>query len=157
MSAGARLWADPLALVVRVVGEALNGAQWAAWTSWDGTLPAPALTVPVGDKRPNPLPADGAFIRVLDMGGDDKVHRGWVESHLVELEAYGPDPSAARALLLEARRALHEAEGLTHDTEVGPRTLRHLRENSKPAPLPTGRDGEERYRMALEIDLSTRG
>lgn len=154
---GGRVWADPLALVVNIVGSALNAATWGPYTGWDGTGTQPVLDVPVGDKRPNPAPPSGRFVRVLDVTGSNAVQGGFVETHLLELEAYAPSPRAARALLLEARAAVLDALGQSHPTEVGPRVLRAARDNSKPAPLPTGRDGEERYRMALEIDLSTRG
>jgi hypothetical protein len=152
-----KLWANPIRLVVGIVGEAVNGAQWAAYEGWDGSGVVPALAVPVGDRRPYKVPDDGRFIRIVFVGSGDAVPNGFVESHVLEVEAYAADDYVARELLLDARRALHEAAGATHATDVGPRVLRRLDEPGKPTPLPTGNAGEERWRMAIEIELSTRG
>lgn len=152
-----KLWANPTRLVVDVIGAALNGDQWAAYMGWNGSGTVPALQVPVGDRRPYKVPADGRFVRVVFITSDDAVRHGLVESHVLEVEAYATDDYEARELLLDARRALHEAEGKTLSTDVGPRVLRHLDEPGKPTPLPTGIDGEERWRMAVGVELSTRG
>jgi hypothetical protein len=80
-----------------------------------------------------------------------------VEWHLIEIEAYGFDTWAAWDLLISARNALHDYQGNTIPSEVGPIQLRRIVETAKPSPLPTGRDGEERWRMGLEIHLSARG
>ena len=151
-------WPNPSRLAVEALGRALNGSQaWEAFTGWDGSGSMPALSVPVGEKRPGSVPADGRFIRVLLVAGSDVVPGGFVEAHLIEIEAYAADPWAAWDLLMAARAALWDIQGQTVPSEIGPIQIRRVVETSKPSPLPTGRDGEERFRMGLEIHLSARG
>lgn len=156
--------ADPTALAVDVIGEALNEpAAWAIYSPMrTDPLPAgewPALDVPVGDRRPEGTPA--AFVVVWSPGAQDVVEAGLVEAPVLEVEAWATDSREAWRLAVRALKALRAAAGkrravMLHNGEVRERTVRAVTRESGPGNLPPGEAGLDRFRLSVSVRLSTR-
>ena len=152
-------WSDPTALAVDVLGEALNGASWAAYTSWDGEGDVPSLDVPVGDRRPPGNPSSFVVAFLLDT--PDAVEGGFVQAPLLEVEAWAPDSREAWRLAVRSLRALKDAAGtrramILDNGDTTERYVRQVRLEAGPGSLPTGEDGLERFRLSVTVLLTTR-
>ena len=105
-----------------------------------------AAGIPAGLQHLNPRPSTG-YCRLLLLGGDRRVERGFVRDRFIEVEAWHPRPTPAIEL---AERALD-----TLLAAAGSNEIRQLWVEQETNELPTGEDGWQRYRFTVGMSFRT--
>lgn len=102
--------------------------------------------ITAGLQHPNPRPADG-YCRLLLLGGEARVERGFVRDRFIEVEAWHPRPTPCIELAESALDLLLAA--------AGSREIRQAWVEQETNELPTGEDGWQRYRFTVGMSFRT--